>query len=144
MMQWERNVSFLLIGWYFCPVCTSRHRCLHDYAFTCAPAVKSSQDTSGLIEPQRDCVIDGRCDMHWPVSSIPLASTPSSFSSWPLPVQSASLGGIWHLQPCLQPSPPVSCPHIEPVIFSPTLPYSATLDFSSTEIAGPRVPHLHT
>lgn len=32
---YKRNMHFHLIGGYFCPLRTSKHRCLHDYAFTC-------------------------------------------------------------------------------------------------------------
>lgn len=89
--QWEKNTSSHFIGWYFRAACTCGNRCLHEYAFTCAPAVKSSQDFRGLIEPQRDSVMDRRWDVHWPVTSTspPPASTPRTFLSRSLSVGSA-------------------------------------------------------
>lgn len=61
-----QNSSFII---YFCLVGTGGHRCLHDY--TCAPAVKLSQDvwfdwtTKGLCDGWR---MSRTC---WPVTSTP-------------------------------------------------------------------------
>lgn len=82
------NMHFYLIGGYHV------HYALAGtgvYIHLCVLAVKSSQDISGLIEPQRDCVMDWRWDTHWPVTSTShFHSWPHPF--WPLPMWSALPG----------------------------------------------------
>ena len=66
--QWERNSPLVWLDDIFV---LFGHRCLLHYAFTCAPAVKFSQGILGLIEPRRDCGMDGRWAEHWPVTLTP-------------------------------------------------------------------------
>lgn len=134
----KREMSiFVWLDDIFCSVCTSGHRCLHDYPFTCAPAVKFSQEISGLIEPQRDCVMDGRWGTHWPVTSTPPKNPPTCFHSHSLLslTPACAVAAPW----VASVSSPALLFHIHTYSLSLTLPspLSASLDFSRTATSGP-------